>query len=83
MQERKMTVAHAAEHEFELATMVVKEANRFNSVISIIMGDKRVSAKSIMGMTYLSLIDGDVITVAADGADEAAAIEGMQAILTE
>ncbi len=81
MVERKVQITHIADHEFELATMVVQTAGRYNSVISIIMDNKRVNAKSIMGMMTLGLMEDDEVVVTADGADEAEALESMTKLL--
>ncbi len=81
MVERKVQITHIEDHEFELATMVVQTAGRFNSVISIIMDNKRVNAKSIMGMMSLGLMEDDEVVVTANGPDEAEAIEGMTKLL--
>jgi catabolite repression HPr-like protein len=43
--------------------------------------DKKVNAKSIMGMMTLGLTPGKVITVIADGSDEAAAVEKLEGYL--
>ena len=81
MVERKVQITHIEDHEFELATMVVQTAGRFNSVISIIMVNKRVNAKSIMGMMSLGLMEDDEVVVTADGADETEAVESMAKLL--
>jgi phosphotransferase system HPr (HPr) family protein len=81
MVERKVQITHIEDHEFELATMVVQTAGRFNSVISIIMDNKRVNAKSIMGMMSLGLMEDDEVVVTADGADETEAVESMAKLL--
>ena len=81
MVERKVQITHIEDHEFELATMVVQTAGRFNSVISIIMDNKRVNAKSIMGMMSLGLMEDDEVVVTADGADEREAVESMAKLL--
>ena len=81
MLERKVQITHIEDHEFELATMVVQTAGRFNSVISIIMDNKRVNANSIMGMMSLGLMEDDEVVVTANGPDEAEAIEGMTKLL--
>ncbi|MBR6683810.1 MAG: HPr family phosphocarrier protein [Firmicutes bacterium] len=81
MVERKVQITHIDDHEFELATMVVQTAGRYNSVISIIMDNKRVNAKSIMGMMTLGLMEDDEVVVTADGADEAEALESMTKLL--
>jgi phosphotransferase system HPr (HPr) family protein len=81
MVERKVQITHIEDHEFELATMVVQTAGRFNSAISIIMDNKRVNAKSIMGMMSLGLMEDDEVVVTADGADETEAVESMAKLL--
>ena len=81
MLERKVQITHIEDHEFELATMVVQTAGRFNSVISIIMDNKRVNAKSIMGMMSLGLMEDDEVIVTANGPDEAEAVESMAKLL--
>ena len=42
---------------------------------------KRVNAKSIMGMMSLNLVNGDLLTVSADGNDEEGAMEEIQCFL--
>ena len=82
MLERKVQITHIEDHEFELATMVVQTAGRFNSVISIIMDNKRVNAKSIMGMMTLGLDLGEEVVVTATGSDEEAAIAEIEKYLS-
>ena len=81
MVERKVQITHIEDHEFELATMVVQTAGRFNSVISIIMDNKRVNAKSIMGMMSLGLMEDDEVVVTAAGADETEAVESRAKLM--
>ena len=81
MLERKVQITHIEDHEFELATMVVQTAGRFNSVIYIIMDNNRVNSKSIMGMMSLGLMEDDEVTVTANGPDEAEAVESMAKLL--
>ena len=50
--------------------LLVQVATQFDSRIYIQMGEKRVNAKSIMGMMTLILSEGDVVTVSAEGEDE-------------
>ena len=45
--------------------------------------DKRVNAKSIMGMMTLGLANGLEIVVTADGKDEDAAISGIEEYLCQ
>ena len=62
--------------------MLVQVASRYESSIYIETGDKKVNAKSIMGMMTLILSEGDTITVSADGKDEDEAIVGIDEYLS-
>lgn len=62
--------------------LLVQEASKYESTIYIQSGDKRVNAKSIMGMMSLGLGNGETLNVSADGSDEDAAIEGIEAFLS-
>ena len=44
--------------------------------------EKRVNAKSIMGMMMLGLNSGRKVVVTADGPDEAQAVDGIEAYLS-
>ncbi len=62
--------------------MLVQVASRYESSIYIETGDKKVNAKSIMGMMTLILSAGDTITVSADGKDEDEALKGIEDYLS-
>ncbi|MDO4474485.1 MAG: HPr family phosphocarrier protein [Eubacteriales bacterium] len=62
--------------------LLVQEANQYASSVYIEVDNKRINAKSIMGMMSLSLGNGAEITVVAEGADEEAAINGVENFLT-
>jgi len=62
--------------------MLVQEASKYDSVIYITLGEKRVNAKSIMGMMSLGLSNGDNLKVTANGADEQAAVDGIEFFLS-
>lgn len=62
--------------------MLVQVASRYESNIHIISGEKRVNAKSIMGMMTLTLDAGSNVTVVADGEDEQTAIENISDYLS-
>ena len=49
---------------------LVQEASQYASQVYIEMEDKKINAKSIMGMMSLSLQEGEDITVVAEGKDE-------------
>lgn len=62
--------------------LLVQEASKYDSIIYIESGEKRVNAKSIMGMMSLGMGNGETLNVSADGSDEDAAIEGIEAFLS-
>lgn len=62
---------------------LVQLANQFNSQIYFEMDTKKVNAKSIMGMMSLVLGSGMVVTIDAEGEDEAEALAQMEKFLTE
>jgi phosphocarrier protein len=59
------------------ASQLVKKAGNFKSQIEIIVGEKEVNAKSIMGIMSLGIGKGDEITLKAEGEDAEAAVEGL------
>lgn len=62
--------------------LLVQEASKYDSTIYIRSGEKRVNAKSIMGMMSLGLNNGDELVVSAEGKDEQAAVEGIERFLS-
>lgn len=61
--------------------MLVQVASRYDSTIYIEAQNKKVNAKSIMGMMSLLLDNGEEVTVLADGGDEDDAINGIKSFL--
>lgn len=61
--------------------LLVQEASRYSSKIYIESDTRKVNAKSIMGMMSLTLIQGDEVSVFADGEDESEAVAGLEALL--
>lgn len=62
--------------------MLVQVASQYKSSIYVKQDDKRVNAKSIMGMMSLALPAGESVNVSADGTDEKQAIEGIEKYLS-
>lgn len=61
--------------------MLVQVASQYKSNINIYQENKKVNAKSIMGMMTLGFPAGQELTVSADGEDEAAAMETIENFL--
>lgn len=62
--------------------LLVQEASKYDSTIYIECGEKKVNAKSIMGMMSLGLDAGDELSVSADGTDEQKAIDNIEKFLS-
>ena len=60
----------------------VQVASQFDSSIYVEVGNKKVNAKSIMGMMTLGLDTGEEVTVSANGEDEDAAIAEIEKYLS-
>lgn len=63
--------------------LLVQEASQYVSSVYIKTGDKKINAKSIMGMMSLNLAEGESLTVLTDGEDEKKAAEGLKTFFIE
>jgi phosphocarrier protein HPr len=58
-------------------------ASRYQSSIWIARGDRRVNAKSIMGVMMLAAGLGSTIELETDGTDELSAIDAIEALFND
>lgn len=82
MIKKPITVQLASGLEARPAAVLVQVASQYDSKIYVEIGDKKVNAKSIMGMMTLGLSAGSSVTVTADGDDEETAIENIEKYLS-
>ena len=59
------------------ATFFIQKANEFKSSIWIEKEERRVNAKSLLGILSLGIVGGTTVKVIADGADEKAAVDAL------
>ena len=59
------------------ATFFIQKANEFKSSIWIEKEERRVNAKSLLGILSLGIVGATNIKVIADGADEKAAVDAL------
>ncbi len=59
------------------ATFFIQKANEFGASIWIAKDERKVNAKSLLGVLSLGITRGTAVTLTADGADEEAAIEEL------
>ena len=75
---KEMVVQIAGGLEARPIAVLVQVASQYESSIYLEADVKRVNAKSIMGMMTMALKTGEKMVVEATGADEEAAIEGIE-----
>ena len=81
MKERTVEIRLKDGLEATPIAMLVQVASQYDSSIYLVTGGKKINAKSIMGMMSLGLDAGESISVIADGADEDAALDGIEKYL--
>lgn len=78
-----VTIRHEKGMDGRPIALLVQEASQYVSKVFIEVGEKKINAKSIMGMMSLNLSEGEEVTVMADGEDELKAAEGVTTFLAE
>lgn len=59
------------------ATFFIQKANEFKSSIWLEKDERKVNAKSLLGVLSLGIIGGTNVKIFADGPDEVDAVEGL------
>ena len=59
------------------ATFFIQKANEYKSSIWVEKEERRVNAKSLLGILSLGIVGGTTIRIIADGADEELAVQGL------
>ena len=72
----------SADAEARPVAVLVQKASQYESRVFFKSGDKKINAKSIMGMMSLGLNNGEEVTVVCDGTDEGVAVEEIDKFLS-
>ena len=59
------------------ATFFIQKANEFKCSIWVEKDERRVNAKSLLGVLSLGIVKGTTINLIADGVDEKEAVDGI------
>ena len=78
---KELTVLNRSGIHARPAAMFVKTANRFGSDIFVEKDGEKINGKSIMGLMMLAAGPGSKVTLHAKGADAAAAITELEALV--
>ena len=63
------------------ATFFIQMANKHKSSIWVEKDERRVNAKSLLGVLSLGIGPGDTVLISADGEDEDAAVASLAALI--
>ena len=74
---RQVTITNSSGLHARPATFFIQKANSYKASIWVEKEDRKVSAKSLLGVLSLGITKGTQVTIIADGADEADALEGL------
>ena len=63
------------------ATYFVQKANEFESSIWLEYDNRKMNAKSLLGIIYLGIVTGTTVMLSATGPDAEEAVEALSALL--
>ena len=63
------------------ATFFIQKANEYKSTIMVEKEERKVNAKSLLGVLSLGIAQGMTIKLIADGSDENEALEGLESLI--
>ncbi len=78
---REVTVLNEVGLHARPATFFIQKANEFKSFITVAKDERKVNAKSLLGVLSLGIIKGTKIIITADGTDESEAIDELEALI--
>lgn len=65
------------------ATYFIQKANEYRSSIWIEVDDRRINAKSLLGVLSMGVTTGTMVTLVADGSDEEVAVKALSEMLVK
>ena len=77
MVKKQVTITNNIGLHARPATFFIQKANTYHCSVWVEKDDRRVNAKSLLGVLSLGIAKGMTITLMADGQDEVNAIDGL------
>lgn len=78
---RSVTIKNTIGLHARPATFFIQKANTYKSSVWVEKEDRRVNAKSLLGVLSLGITNGMTVNLIAEGADENEAIEGLATLI--
>jgi len=83
MQQREIEIVNNLGLHARASAKLTQLAAKFPCEVSLSRNGRKVNAKSIMGVMMLAANKGSKVILETDGADEAAAIEALAALISD
>ncbi len=83
MPTRAVTIVNKLGLHARAAAKFVQEASTFESDINVRYANREVSGKSIMGVMMLAAGKGTTLEIIANGSDQEAALDGLEALIID
>lgn len=78
---RNVTILNSVGLHARPATFFIQKANSFKSSIWVEKEDRRVNAKSLLGVLSLGIVKGMTVSLVADGPDEQEALDALAELI--
>ena len=78
---REVTINNQVGLHARPATFFIQKANEFKSTVWIEKDERRVNAKSLLGVLSLGIVKGMTVNIVADGVDEVQATETLAELI--
>lgn len=83
MQNRELLITHPLGLHARACARIVQAASRFRCNVSIVVGNRRASARSIVAVMLLAVSVGSMIRIETDGPDEGPAMTAMVQLIRD
>ena len=78
---REVTITNTIGLHARPATFFIQKANNFKCTVWVEKEDRKVNAKSLLGVLSLGIAQGMTINLVADGTDESEALDALEALI--
>ena len=83
MKSRQVVITNASGLHARPATFFIQKANCYKCSIWVEKDDRKVNAKSLLGVLSLGIVKGTAITLIADGSDEKEAVGALVELVND